>query len=377
MVVELRHTPPQQIRAPPQLVLSGWLMTLQPPAPLHTELCWQVTGVQLYGVPWQTLFTQVSFMVHGLLSVHPTGPQFSIPLQPSGIIPQFLPCAAQLVGWQHAAPRHTPPPQLAQVPPAGPQAAAVLPGAQVPLEQQPPLQGAFTLQPEVQTWFTRSHACSAAQSDGPLHPHRPVTHTCPIVEVVQSAHRLPLPPHALAALPPRQVPLLAAEQQPDTQGVCAPQVLTHWLPVHDELPFGQSASELQPQRPPPAVAWHRCPIALLVHEPHVAPLAPQSFTPVPGSQVPFRQQPPLHGWDPSHTLPHLPLAPQAVPAGQSAALAQPHAPPTHRLPFAEPLQFTHRPERPHAVAALPAAHTPLPQQPPLHGWVPPLQVVVH
>jgi hypothetical protein len=71
------------------------------------------------------------------------------------------------------------------------------------------------------------------------------------------------------------------------------------------------------------------------------------------------------------------LAPQAVPAGQSAALAQPHAPPTHRLPFAEPLQFTHRPERPHAVAALPAAHTPLPQQPPLHGWVPPLQVVVH
>ena len=60
----------------------------------------QVAGVhpQTFGVPPPP---QVSNPVHV--------PQSSVPPQPSEIVPQFLPCAAQVVGVQQAPPKQTVP----------------------------------------------------------------------------------------------------------------------------------------------------------------------------------------------------------------------------------------------------------------------------
>ena len=51
------------------------------------------------------MLVHASFNVHGLPSLHATGPQLSITaLQPLEIMPQFLPCAAHVVGTQHEVP---------------------------------------------------------------------------------------------------------------------------------------------------------------------------------------------------------------------------------------------------------------------------------
>jgi hypothetical protein len=60
----------------------------------------------------------------------------------------------------------------------------------------------------------------------------------------------------------------------------------------------------------------------------------------------------------------------AAAAAQSVAASQPHVsvPDSHFEPFALPAQLTQAPEPPHALSAVPAAHVPALQQPPLHRW---------
>jgi hypothetical protein len=60
---------------------------------------------------------------------------------------------------------------------------------------------------------------------------------------------------------------------------------------------------------------------------------------------------------------------QALPAGQSLAALQPHAPLLHRWPALLLVQSTHDPLVAQAFAAVPGAQLPPLQQPPLHRWV--------
>src|SRR5215510_9650338 len=73
-----------QVRVPPQP--SGMVPQFLPWAA-------QVVGVQGAGVP-QTLATPPPPQVWGAVQT----PQVSVPPQPSGMVPQFLPCAAHVVG---------------------------------------------------------------------------------------------------------------------------------------------------------------------------------------------------------------------------------------------------------------------------------------
>jgi hypothetical protein len=97
---------------------------------------------------------------------------------------------------------------------------------------------------------------------------------------------------------------------------------------------------------------------------------------LPAAQLPPEQQPPLHGAVIEQLLVQLPPL-HAVPIGQSAAVAQPHAPATHAWPIALAVQSTHCDcAAPHAVACVPAAQVPFAQQAPLHGCTDE-QLVVH
>jgi hypothetical protein len=107
-----------------------------------------------------------------------------------------------------------------------------------------------------------------------------------------------------------------------------------------------------------------------VHGVHIVPAAPQAAFCVPGWHKPFdaaEQQPPLHGCVALQPGVHwCVLTSQAVFAGQSASELQPHAPLVHAWPDAFVLQSVHaRPVAPHAPGALPIAHDPFEQQPPL------------
>jgi hypothetical protein len=63
-------------------------------------------------------------------------------------------------------------PQATQVRPLLPHAVMLLPATQVPLAQQPPLQGLVGLQAPLQTWLL--HAWSVGQSVSELQPQTPV-----------------------------------------------------------------------------------------------------------------------------------------------------------------------------------------------------------
>jgi hypothetical protein len=106
------------------------------------------------------------------------------------------------------------------------------------------------------------------------------------------ALQTPAAPHAESDVPGRQVPLVAAEQQPPLQAwrdehdvVHAPVVVSHACPV------GQSLAS-----PHPHVRLDRQtgPDVLVSQELH-APLVPHAATVVPAAQMPALQQPPLHG----------------------------------------------------------------------------------
>ena len=81
-------------------------------------------------------------------------------------------------------------PQVTQTRPLLPHAATVLPATQVPLEQQPPLQGLVGLHAEVQVPLL--HASSAGQSVSALQPQRPLAkHTWPAPLVTQLTQAAP------------------------------------------------------------------------------------------------------------------------------------------------------------------------------------------
>jgi hypothetical protein len=87
-------------------------------------------------------------------------------------------------------------PQLTQTRPLEPHAVRVFPATQVPLEQQPPLQGLVVLHAEVQTPLL--HASSVGQSVSELQPQTPLAkHTWPAPLVVQLTHAAPLVPQVV------------------------------------------------------------------------------------------------------------------------------------------------------------------------------------
>jgi hypothetical protein len=63
------HVPDEQTSPLPQLVPSGWFVTVQALVPLHVELASHPVAVQLIGVPPQTPAAQTSPYVQALPSL--------------------------------------------------------------------------------------------------------------------------------------------------------------------------------------------------------------------------------------------------------------------------------------------------------------------
>jgi hypothetical protein len=135
-----------------------------------------------------------------------------------------------------------------------------------------------------------------------------------------AAQAPPVVPQAPLLVPPTQVPL---SQQPPLQALpgphCWPQVCVVVLQASSGA---QSAAELQPHAP----ARQARPLGLDVQSTHSLPAEPHCEETVPPTQVPFSQQPPLHGCSSEQPVPaHVWVASwQSVPAGQSAFELQPH-----------------------------------------------------
>ena len=262
--------------------------------------------------------------------------------------------------------------QLVHDLPVVPHASSAPPAAHVPPLQHPPLHCVFVPRHSVSHWCVIGlHACpavaplAAAQSVCELHPHVSVegSHTAPFTPAAQTA-QIPEPPHAPGVVPLTQ---LAPEQQnPPVHAPSepAPHAAVHPPEAHVGVPAVQRA--------------HACPF-----EPHVV-------LPVPGSQVPELQHPPLHAvWlAPSHELVHvcalvshaLPAAPPFS-AGQSEAASHPHVSVdgSHFEPPGLPVQTAQAPEPPHAPSCVPLTHAPDEQQnPPAHApSLPAPQAAVH
>jgi hypothetical protein len=115
--------------------------------------------------------------------------------------------------------------QSEQAPCASPQLVLAVPGWQVPLAQQPPLQGRVGEHEEVQAWVTSSQAELAGQSPTVVQPQAPPRQALPLDEPAQSSQTTPSAPHWLAWRPPTQTPPLEAVQQPPLHGWFVPQVL--------------------------------------------------------------------------------------------------------------------------------------------------------
>jgi hypothetical protein len=100
-----------------------------------------------------------------------------------------------------------------------------LPGAQVPLMQQPPLHGCPSLQVVVQVWLLKSQAWLAGQSVCTLQPQvPPATQAWPLALALQSMQALPLAPQLEPPVPALHTPPL---QQPPLQGDETLQVVLH------------------------------------------------------------------------------------------------------------------------------------------------------
>jgi hypothetical protein len=117
---------PQTFAVPPPPQVFGVEQVPQlsePPQPSGIVPQFLPCAVQVVGVQPQTFAVPPPPQVFGAMQV----PQLSDPVQPSEMVPQFLPCAAQVVGVQGAAP-HT----LAVVPPQ------IWGAVQVPQLSEPP-----------------------------------------------------------------------------------------------------------------------------------------------------------------------------------------------------------------------------------------------
>jgi hypothetical protein len=258
--------------------------------------------------------------------------------------------------------------QAAQAPPVEPHELTDVPGSQVPPLQQPPWHGCVDEQVVVHWCAVVSHAWPTGQSLALEQPHTPARQAWPTALMLQSLHEAPLAPQVFAAAPALQV---VPAQHPPLQLCVEEQTLVHTCPLPHARWVGQSVGPAQPQLPPPVVDKHCPPAVLEVQSAHARPFAPQVPVAVPVTQVPFEQQPPLHGCEGEQLRVHV-LVPrlQAWPTAQSLAEEQPHTcvPGTHDRPAALDEQSAHAvPGAPHAVCVVPGWQKPPEQQPPLHG----------
>jgi len=195
----------------------------------------------------------------------------------------------------------------------------------------------------------RSHASSAGQSVGPLHPQTPPTHADPAALAAQLVHVGPHPSvcvSATHALPTQQVAV------PHAPSPACPHAAVH-VPVAPHVGV------------PPAHVAHAAP-----ELPHAPLPSPPTHWPPVGSQ-----HPPLHAVSaaPPQAVPHVCVVVlHAWPLAQSVAALQPQASVAgrHTVPLALPVQSTQAFAPPHAVWAVPGRHEPpVPQQPALQGAV--------
>jgi hypothetical protein len=205
-------------------------------------------------------------------------------------------------------------PQVRQAKPLVPQAdASLVPATQVLLPlQQPPLQGSFGPQAELQKWLLQ--ASSVGQSLAELQPQTWVLkQTWPRPLVAQLAQATPPVPQAVVPVPawqvvPLQQPLgqlvLSQTHAPFTQ--CWPAAQGAPVVPHTQLPLLQESAVI----PQATQAW---------------PLLPHAVGLVPATQVPLEQQPPLHGLVGLHAEVQVPLL-HASSAGQSVSELQPQTP---------------------------------------------------
>jgi hypothetical protein len=195
--------------------------------------------------------------------------------------------------------------QLAQKPPPAPQLKTLLPPvpavhALVLGSQQPSLQSvcAASPQPASQTWVTVLQAESSGQSAATLQPQpRPATHNFPDADVEQSRQTPLGATHAVLALPAMQLSV-AGSQQPPLQPLTNGAQLPVHRPPAQASSEGQSPADTQPQVWPPPATTHRWPADGLLQSAQAAPVEPQAPVSAPATQLPAaEQQPPLHGCD--------------------------------------------------------------------------------
>jgi hypothetical protein len=221
------------------------------------------------------------------------------------------------------------PTQVAQVEPTAPHTVCDVPGMQVPLvadEQQPDKHAIPVPQVFTHSLLVLQLVDEPGQSPIALQPHcpPPVTamHWCPFWLLVQSPHDAPLLPQIVGAVPvwhvpddPQQPPLHSVFMSHAEPQVCVV-VLHAW--------FGKQSLELvQPHTLLAPLARHAEPALLPVQAPHTACPSAHDGVDVPGSQVPPKQQPPLHGCVALHEVVQVPLArSHDWPVGQSPGPAQ-------------------------------------------------------
>jgi hypothetical protein len=121
--------------------------------------------------------------------------------------------------------------------PVPPHTVSLVPGRHVePVPQQPELHGAPVEHAKVHSPVATLHpALVEGQSPATPHPHWPPpatgSQTLPLAPAakpaVHEAHKPPLLPHAMVAVPAWHVPPEAAEQQPSWQGCAVLQVVVH------------------------------------------------------------------------------------------------------------------------------------------------------
>jgi hypothetical protein len=149
----------------------------------------------------------------------------------------------------------------------------------------------------------------------------PLTH---VVPEAQTAHVPPLEPQAALPVPGTQTLLL---QQPPLHvlPMAGTQIVAQVRALPQAMPVGQSPATAQPQKLPFALVAHTWPFALVEQLTQV-PLLPHAVAAVPGTQVPVAgSQQPLAQVTPLHVGMGVQIpAVQALPAGQSPVVPQPH-----------------------------------------------------
>ena len=214
-------------------------------------------------------------------------------------------------GFAHAEPAGLPVQFVHE--PEAPHAALVVPGAQVPLLQHPPLHVAEVPHAVEHTCVVVAlHACPAGQSVEELQPQAPLPRQIgPFAETAQLLQTVPFPPHSVCVFPVWHVPDVVLEQHPVGHGAEVLHVKLQIPPEHPCAPDAQSDTEPHPHSPPPETVSHTCPCVLPVQLLQSAPVFPHAVVAVPAEQVPPLQHPPLQGDVPLHAVVHCPLLPHA------------------------------------------------------------------